>query len=170
MKISVIAAAGENGAIGAGGKIPWDLPADLKHFREITAGHPVVMGRKTFESIGRPLPKRTNIVVTTDADYRAEGCAVAHSLEEAFRLAEGAPGADECFVIGGAQIYTLALPAAQKIYLTKVHGTFDGDAFFPKLDEKEWQLVDTKPHKKDEKNPFDYDYLTFSARTSSRSR
>jgi dihydrofolate reductase len=171
MKVSIIVATGENNVIGAGGKIPWHLPADFKHFKEVTTGHPIVMGRKTFESIGKPLSGRTNIVITADAGYSAEGCLVAHSLEEALRLAEGAAGGDECFMIGGAQIYALALPKAQTVYLTKVHGAFDGDAFFPKLNEKEWRLVNSETHKKDEKNPFDYDFLTFSsARTASTNR
>ncbi|HUC31384.1 MAG TPA: dihydrofolate reductase [Candidatus Paceibacterota bacterium] len=160
MKISLIAAMGENRVIGAGGKIPWHLPADFKHFKEITMGHPVIMGRKTFESIGKPLPGRTNIVITANPGYKAEGCLMARSMEEALKLAGNA---DEAFVIGGEQIYRAALDLAETVYLTKVHGTFDGDAFFPELDEKKWKLIDTEFHAKDEKNPFDYAFLIYSA-------
>jgi dihydrofolate reductase len=158
MKISAIVAMGENRAIGFRGKIPWHLSADFKRFKELTMGHPIVMGRKTFESIGKPLPGRTNIVVTTDSGYGAEGCIVAHSLEEAFVAGNGA---DEVFVIGGAQIYQLALPQVQTLYLTKVHGTFEGDAFFPTFDESEWHLFSSENHAKDEKNDADFTWLVY---------
>lgn len=135
MNISIIAAADEKGAIGFKGNIPWHLPADFKRFKGLTMGHPVIVGQKTFESIGKPLPRRTNIVVSNIPDYRAEGCLVAHSFEDAVRLAGDA---DEVFAIGGGQIYKLAMPVAQTIYLTRVHGTFEGDVFFPDISEKEW--------------------------------
>lgn len=159
MMISLVAAAGDgNNAIGKGGGIPWHLPADFKRFKELTLGHPVVMGRKTFESIGKPLPGRTNIIITSDADYRAEGGLVVHSFDEAL---DAAKGADEVFVIGGEQVYRLALPRAQRIYLTKVHGTFEGDAFFPELGDAEWRLINSEPHAKDADNPFDYTFCVY---------
>jgi dihydrofolate reductase len=163
MRISLIAAMGERGVIGAGGNIPWHLPADFKHFKEITMGHPIIMGRKTFESIGRPLPGRTNIVITRDAGYRFGGVVVALSPDAALAAAAAADGADEAFVIGGAEMYKLFLPQADRVYLTKVSGAFEGDAFFPELDKKEWRLINAEPHARDAHNPFDYAFLTYSA-------
>jgi dihydrofolate reductase len=170
VKISVVAATGENRVIGSKGKIPWRLPADLKRFKELTMGHPVLMGRKTFESIGKPLPGRINIVITSDPRYKAEGCIVVHSFPDALRAAENKLAGDssEVFVIGGAQVYATALPRAQTIYLTKVHGAFKGDAFFPEFSESEWHLVRSEPHEKDEKNPFAYDFLTYEREEGSR--
>ena len=159
MTISLIAAVGDgNNAIGLQGGIPWHLPADFKRFKELTMNHPVVMGQRTFESIGKPLPGRTNIVVTNQKDFRAEGCTVVHSPKEAFEVAKDA---DEVFVIGGGQIYRSTIPMAQKLYLTKVHGTFEGDTFFPEVNENEWRLVSSEPHTKDEKNSFDYMFCTY---------
>ncbi len=168
MTISLIAALGDgNNAIGFEGKIPWHLPADFKRFKELTLGHPVIMGQKTFESIGKPLPDRTNIVITNNADYHAEGCLVTHSLEEAFEVVKAV---DEVFVIGGGQIYRLALPMAQKLYITKVHGAFEGDTFFPYIDENEWKLLNSEPHLKDEKNPFDYTFCVYERKKSAEGR
>ena len=134
--LSLIVAASRNGVIGAGGKLPWRLPADLKRFKAITLGHPILMGRKTFESIGKPLPGRTNIVITRQRGLEACGATVAHSLEEALQICEGQ---DEVFVIGGAEIYKQALPLADRIYLTHIDQDFEGDAFFPKLDPAAWK-------------------------------
>lgn len=153
---------GENRVIGAGGKIPWHLPADFKHFKAITMGHPIIMGRKTFESIGKALPGRTNIVITRDPGCQAEGCRTAGSMEQAVEMAEG-EGADEAFVIGGEQIYKAAMDMADTVYLTNVHGTFEGDAFFPELDGKMWKLVGEESHAKDADNPFDYAFLTYAS-------
>ena len=170
MSISLIAAMDEGRVIGAGGKIPWHLPADLRHFKELTTGHPVIMGRKTFESLGKkPLPGRANILLTRDAEYNAPGCTVATSLHDALRAAEnGAMGeTGDVFVIGGEEIYRLALPYARRIYLTEVHGAFEGDAHFPEFgagDGGEWQLVRTEPHSKDDANPMDYDFLVYERR------
>ena len=127
MKIAIIAAMGENRAIGFQGKIPWHLPADFKHFKKITMGYPIIEGQKTFESIGKPLPGRTNIVLTQDPAFKAEGCLVAHSFDEALALAGNV---DKVFIGGGGQIYKLAMPKTDILYLTKVQGTFEGDAFF----------------------------------------
>jgi dihydrofolate reductase len=161
----MIVAMGENRVIGGSGHIPWHLPADFKHFKELTMGHPIVMGRKTFESIGKPLPGRTNIVITRDAAYQHEGVVVVASPEAA--LAEGAasPGNDEMFVIGGTEMYKLFLPQAKKIYLTQVHGSFEGDVFFPELSEGEWRLTSSEENKKDEKNPFDFTYLVYERKS-----
>jgi len=162
MKISIIAAMGENRAIGLAGKIPWHLPADFKRFKELTLGHPVVMGNKTFESIGKPLPDRTNIVLAKDSDYAAEGCLVVHSLDDALALA--AKENEEVFIIGGGSVYALAMPMADVIYLTKVHGTFEGDVFFPEIDENKWRLISSEPHEKDEKNAYDYEFCVYESR------
>ncbi|MGZ3688556.1 MAG: dihydrofolate reductase [Bdellovibrionota bacterium] len=131
MKISLIAAMTEERVIGRENRLPWQLPEDLKRFRAITSGSPIVMGRKTYESIGRPLPNRRNIVLTRQAGFSAAGVECVRSLAEAFALCEGAR---EIFVIGGAEIYTLALPEADRIYLTLIRKSFEGDAFFPALD------------------------------------
>jgi len=159
MIISLIVAAGDgNNAIGFKGKIPWHLPADFKRFKDLTLGHPIIMGQKTFESIGKPLPGRINIIVTNDADYRAEGCRITHSMDEAIAVAKDAT---EVFVIGGGQIYRLAFPVAQRIYLTKVHGSFEGDTFFPEVSGGGWRLVSSEPHLKDENNAFDYTFCVY---------
>lgn len=129
--ISIIVAMDEKRGIGKNGGIPWHIPEDLKRFKAITSGHPVIMGRKTFESIGHPLPNRTNIVVTRDKKKTISGTIMANSLEEAIRLAQGKPGSDEISIIGGGQIYAQAIRLADKLYLTIVEGTYDADTFFP---------------------------------------
>lgn len=131
MRLTLIAALDDERGIGKGGKLPWHISADLKRFKRLTTGHPIIMGRKTFESIGKPLPERTNIVITRDESLNAPGCVVAHSLKDALAAAETAPGSDEAFVIGGAEIYALALPRADRLELTLVSGTHRADAFFP---------------------------------------
>jgi dihydrofolate reductase len=161
MKISLIAAMGENRVIGGSGHIPWRLPADFKHFKELTIGHPIVMGRKTFESIGKALPGRTNIVITRDKSYRHDGIVVAASPEAALSAAATAEGADEVFVIGGAEIYRLFLPKASVVYLTKVLGAFEGDAFFPELDKEKWELVSEEKHMADEKNALPFAFQVY---------
>jgi dihydrofolate reductase len=164
MKISLIAAMGENRAIGANGKIPWHLPADFKHFKEVTMGHPIIMGRKTFESIGRPLPGRANIVITRDPAYVRDGVIAAASPDAALAAAGSAAGGEEVFVIGGAEIYKLFLPQADRVYLTKVAGTFKGDAFFPELDEAEWEAILDEEHAADEKNAFPFIFQLYARR------
>ncbi len=162
MIISLVAAMARNRVIGSQGKIPWQLPADLKHFKELTYGHPVIMGRKTYESIGKPLSGRKNIVISREPDFRAEGCIVSRSFEEAL---ESAKSSEEVFVIGGGQIYKLALPYAGKIYLTVIDAEIAGDTFFPKFDESEWQLVNSESHQSDEKNPYNYRFLVYEKKT-----
>jgi dihydrofolate reductase len=132
--ISLIAALASNGVIGRENKMPWHLPEDLKRFKALTTGHPIIMGRKTFESLGKPLPGRTNIVVSR----ASKGPGFVPSLEAAFEAALAAPGSDEIFVIGGAQIYEAALPRADRLYLTLLDDVVDGDAFFPSWDAREW--------------------------------
>ena len=127
MIISLIAAIGKNRVIGKSNALPWKLPADMKHFQAMTKGKPVIMGRKTFESIGRPLPDRINIIITRDENYKAEGCIVAHSMEEALKAAENHK---EAMIIGGSQIYKEFLPKANKMYLTSIDADFEGDAYF----------------------------------------
>ena len=156
--ISIIVAASENNVIGAQGDLPWRLSDDLKRFKAVTMGKPIVMGRKTWESIGRPLPGRQNIVVTRQADFVAEGCDVVASVAGAF---EAAGGAEEIMVIGGGQLYELFLPEAQRLYLTRVHAEIDGDAFFPEIVESEWQLVDEEPREADERNEHAYTFQRF---------
>ena len=133
MRITLVAAMAENRVIGRDGAIPWHLPADLARFRELTTGHPIIMGRKTYGSIGRPLPGRTNIILSRAPGYVPPGCLVAEGLGDALGLASGAPGPDEVFVCGGAQIYREALPLAQRICLTLVHLQVEGDAIFPEV-------------------------------------
>ena len=129
-KISIIAAIAENRAIGKNNKLLWHIPQDMKHFRKITSGHPVVMGRKTYESLGRPLPDRTNIVVTRDKLFRAKGCIICYSLDIAIRTA-GAKDSQEIFIIGGGKIYEQAITLADKLYLTVVKGNYEADTYFP---------------------------------------
>ena len=144
-RLSIIVAADERGGIGRDGGLPWRLPEDLKRFKALTLGHPVIMGRKTYESIGRPLPGRRNIVVTRNAAYQTDGCEVAASLAAALAACQG--GSDEIFVIGGAQIYAEALPLAQRLYLTEIRRAFEGDARFPDWDPTAWKETVREAHR-----------------------
>ena len=188
MRISIIAAASENNVIGNRGKLPWHLPADLKHFRKLTEGHPVIMGRKTYESIlrlrsghsvGRPLPKRRNIVISRKKGLKLPGCEVASSLEEALRVVQthlpreapggakwGTPTPLEVFIIGGGEIYKEAMPLADRIYLTRVHAVFEGDTFFPKIEESEWTEVSREEHEADRENLQGYTFVTYERQKS----
>lgn len=154
--VAIVAAMGENRVIGRRNRLPWHLPADLKHFKKITLGKPVVMGRRTFESIGRPLPGRTNIVVSRSAEYRPEGCRIAHDIREA--LAMGA-GSDEIMIIGGATLYETCLPFTRRIYLTCIHRDFTGDARFPALDPDQWRQNQRTDFDPDERNPYPYSFI-----------
>jgi len=142
-KIALIVAVSENGVIGRDNQLPWHLPADLKRFKQLTTGHAVIMGRKTFESIGKPLPLRRNIVITRRKNWNADGIEVAHSLDEAIGLAASD---DEVFILGGAEVFRDALPRANTLYLTRVHATVDGDVYFPPVDWSQWQLIEEERH------------------------
>jgi dihydrofolate reductase len=156
--IAIVVAAAENNVIGKDNGLIWHLPADLRHFRQITMGHPILMGRKTYESIGKPLPGRTSIIITTQKGYEAEGCIVTHSLQEAL---EQARQQDEAiYIIGGAEIYKQALPLTDTIYLTRLHHAFEGDVYFPELKEQDWETVEQEHHEPDEKNKYPYSFLT----------
>lgn len=143
MIISLIAAMGRNRVIGKNNQLPWKLSADMKRFKELTLNKPVIMGRKTFESIGRPLPNRKNIVITRDKNYRADGCNVVHTAHEALKAAGGVP---EAVVIGGAQIYSEFLQMANKLYLTFIDADFEGDAYFPEFGKNEWKEISREEH------------------------
>lgn len=156
--ITLIAAAAENNALGKNNQMLWHLPDDFKRFKQITTGHHIIMGRKTFESFPKPLPNRVHIVISRQAEYKQEGCIVVSTLDQALAIA---PKDEEVFVIGGGQIYALALPIADKIDLTRVHATFDADAFFPDFAKTEWELTHVEYHPKDEKHLVDFTFKTY---------
>ncbi len=160
--IVMIAAAAENNALGKNNDLVWHLPDDFKRFKAMTSGHYIVMGRKTFESFVKPLPNRTHIIVSRQLDYRPENadenCFVVQNLEQAFAIC---PKKETVFVIGGAQIYAIAMPFVDQIELTRVHATVDADAFFPEIDLNVWTLVDQEFHPKDDRHAFDFSYQTF---------
>lgn len=163
MKIAMIAGIGKNRELGKDNTLLWHLPADMKHFREVTRGHAMIMGRKTFESFPNgALPGRQNIVITRDPKYTAPDITVAHSLLEAVTLADIEKYPGEIFVIGGAQIYNEAIDRANTLYITHVDGDFlDADTFFPEIDEKKWKKVSEEPHEKDEVHPYNYTFVTY---------
>jgi len=147
MKIALIVAASQNNVIGLDNQLPWHLPEDLQYFKAVTMGKPILMGRKTYDSIGRPLPGRTNIVLTRNANWSAEGVVVVNDLDSATAASEkacAAAGVDELMIIGGEQIYRKFLPIADKLYLTKVEAVVEGDAYFPAIDSDQWQQVAEK--------------------------
>jgi dihydrofolate reductase len=161
MIISTIVAVAKNNVIGKDNDIPWYLPADLQHFKKITLGHHVLMGRNCYESIGKPLPKRTNVIITRDAYFLSSNCIIARSVEEALEIAYKNKE-EEVFIIGGGQIYEQTKELWTKLYLTEVDLDIDGDVFFPDLNYKEWQLVSEVKHFKDEKNEYDYVFKEYS--------
>ncbi|MDE5418328.1 dihydrofolate reductase [Labilibaculum sp. DW002] len=158
MKLSIIVAASQNNVIGKDNQLIWRLSADLKRFKALTTGHHIIMGRKTFDSIGKPLPNRTSIIITRQADYKAEGCIVVNSLEEAI---EKAADQEEVFIIGGGTIYKEALSKADKLYYTKVHKDFEGDTFFPVVNFQEWESVSREDCMPDEKNEYAYSFIDY---------
>lgn len=157
IRLSLLVAASENNVIGKDNKLPWHLPNDLKYFKNLTWGMPILMGRKTFESIGKALPGRKSIVITRNQTWQQEGVDVVHSTEEAIKKAEEY-GVKEIFVIGGAEIFKTSLPDATRLYLTRIHQNFDGDVFFPEVAEKEWQLKSSRFCEADEKNSYNHTY------------
>lgn len=167
MHLAIIVAAAENGVIGRNNALPWHLPGDLQYFKRVTMGKPIVMGRKTFESIGRPLPGRTNVVISRDPEYSAEGVRVVGSLDTALRMAQDIAlidGAEELVVIGGAEIYRDALPLARRLYLTEVHAVIDGDAHLPDIDWGHWREIRRERHAAEGNNPYDYSFVVFERR------
>jgi len=163
MTVSLVVAASTNNVIGRDGGLPWHLPDDLRHFKRITTGKPVIMGRRTFESIGRPLPDRHNIVMTRDADYAAEGCDVVSSVAEALELADDA---DEVMVIGGGQVYRDFLPHADRIYLTRVQAEVQGDTLFPEFDRDAWRLVSSEHHAADARHDHAFEMMVLERRVA----
>lgn len=163
MNIALVVAAAENNVIGKNNQLLWRLPNDTKFFKNTTWGMPVIMGRKTFDSLGKPLAGRTNIVITRQNNWTAPGAKVVANLEEAMAVAADTD-AKEAFVIGGGEIYALALPLAQRIYLTRVHGTFEGDAYFPVFDEQEWELLSNLDFPVDEKHAYAYSFQVWGRR------
>ncbi len=158
MIISLVAAAGNHNVIGGDNKLLWKMPTDMKFFRDLTSGHSVIMGRKTYQSFGKPLKNRRNIVITRDKDLTIEGCEVVNSLEEALKLVEGET---EVFIIGGANIYAQSMAVANKIYLTRIFGDFEGDAYFPEVYQKDWLQTKVSEYPADEKNPYPFAFLEY---------
>ncbi|MDD5055911.1 MAG: dihydrofolate reductase [Candidatus Peribacteraceae bacterium] len=161
MIISMIVAADENNCIGAGNKLLWSLPDDMKHFRELTKGHPVIMGRKTHESIGKVLPGRRNIVISHRKDLKIDGCDIVDSLDRAIELVKDDPSG-EAFIIGGGEIYRQAMERADRIYLTRVDGEFTGDTFFPEIDEERWREVSREEHPADERHQYSFSFILYT--------
>jgi len=158
--ITVIAAIAKNNALGKNNDLIWHLPADLKRFKKVTSGHYILMGRNTFESIGKPLPNRTTIIITRNKNYFKEGCLIANSLEKAIELAKDEK---QIFIIGGAQIYkeTIAKDLADQLDITLVHKEFDADVYFPEIDLQKWKIVAREDFKADEKNEYEYSFLSY---------
>lgn len=161
MKISIIVAKAKNNVIGKDNQLIWRLSADLQLFKSHTTGHHIIMGRKTYESVGKPLPNRTSIVITNNPDFKVpDGHLVAHSLEEAIQICIGKK-LDNIFIIGGAEIYRQALPIADELMVTEVYAMPEGDVFFPEIDNNEWKIVSTTSYLKDEKNEYDFDFVVY---------
>ncbi len=158
--LKILVAFDENRVIGKNNALIWHLPADLKRFKALTTGHVIIMGRKTFESIGRPLPNRTTIVISRQKDLQIEGVILAHSVEEAILKAKSITR-DDIFIVGGAEIYTLSMPLADEILVTQLHDIFEGDAFFPAIASDQWEVVETERGVTDEQNAYQFSYLTY---------
>ncbi|MBL7250673.1 dihydrofolate reductase [Alloalcanivorax sp. C16-2] len=164
IRLAMMAAKASNNVIGRDNKLPWYLPNDLKYFKQVTLGKPIVMGRNTWESLKRPLPGRTNIVISRQPDYQAEGAKVVETLDQALELAGHVAhidGQDEVVVIGGAQIYALALPRADRLYLTEVHAEVPGDTYFPVLDAAQWREIGRDDFQAEGPNPYDYSFVIY---------
>lgn len=161
--LSIVVAISENNVIGKNNKLLWHIPEDMKRFKELTTGHTIIMGRKTFESIGKVLPDRRHIILTRDSEYvvNNENVDIVNDINE---LDSYIDETEENFIIGGAIIYNQLIKRADKVYMTKIHKVFDGDAYFPKLSETEWKEVERKQGLKNEKNPYDYEYITYFRR------
>lgn len=163
-ELVLIAAMAANRVIGAEGQLPWHLPADLRRFRQLTTGHPVVMGRRTFESIGRPLPNRTNMVLSRDPDYVADGCWVYDSVADAITAAAVAPGGDQVWIIGGGDLYRCTIEVADRIELTVLDAEVEGDTRFPPIDEDRWQATTVERHQPDADHAHGFEFRTYLRR------
>jgi dihydrofolate reductase len=159
--IKILVAFDENNVIGKNNELIWYLPADLKRFKALTTGHVIIMGRKTYDSIGKPLPNRTTIVISRNPSLQIEGVICTTSMEEAILKAKSL-SREEIFIVGGAEIYTLSLTVADQILVTQLHDIFEGDAFFPKISPDEWEVTERERGITDEKNAYQYSYLTYS--------
>lgn len=157
--ITMIAAIAENNALGKDNDLLWHLPDDFKRFKQITSGHYIIMGRKTFESFPKPLPNRTHVIITRQKEYHPEGCIVVDSIEKAI---EACPKGEDIFIIGGGEIYTLGMDFADSLEITRVHESFEADAFFPEIDRNKWNLISEEYHPADEKHKYDFSYQTFT--------
>ena len=157
-KISIIVAMAKNHTIGINNTLPWRCPEDLKHFKSLTMGHHMIMGRKTFDSIGKPLPGRTTVVITRNQHLKIQGCIVTHSLNDAIKACAGD---DEVFIVGGAELYTQALPLADKMYITEIQQNVDGDAHFPAFDKQDWQEIARTVHQQVTPQPLSYQFVTY---------
>lgn len=155
----MVAAIAENNALGKDNDLLWHLPDDFKRFKQITSGHYIIMGRKTFESFPKPLPNRTHVIITRQKEYHPEGCIVVDSMEKAIEVC---PKDEDIFIIGGGEIYNLGMDFADSIELTRVHENFEADTFFPEIDKNKWQLVSEEYHLADERHKFDFSYQTFT--------
>jgi dihydrofolate reductase len=160
MKLLIIAAVANNNVIGNNNQLIWHLPDDLKHFKNLTSGHTLIMGRKTFESIGKPLPNRKTIVVTRQKNYDAQGCTVVDNIRDAICMVKKE---SDVFVAGGGEIYrqVMDLQCTKKLFITRVYASFEGDAFFPEIDIDKWELVEREEHEADDRNPYPYAFLTY---------
>jgi len=156
MTVTIVVAISENHVIGKDNQLLWYMPNDLKHFKDITTGHTVIMGRKTYDSVGKPLPRRRNIIITRKP-ITIEGCEVVNSIEAALALCADEP---EIFIVGGAEIYKQSIKLTDRIYLTIIHKKFDGDSFFPEIDMQEWKEVSREDHQADDRNPIPYSFIT----------
>jgi len=159
--LKILVAFDENRVIGKNNSLIWHLPADLKRFKTLTTGHVIIMGRKTFESIGKPLPNRTTIVISRQADLKIDGAIITHSVEEAILKAKSITRED-IFIVGGAEIYALSLALADQILVTQLHDIFDGDAYFPEIPSESWEVTENERGITDEKNAYQYSYITYS--------
>jgi dihydrofolate reductase len=153
-----IAAAGENNELGKDNQLVWHLPDDFKRFKALTSGHYIIMGRKTFESFPKPLPNRTHVIITRQKDYKVDGCIVVNSVKKALEII---PTEEDVYIIGGAEIYNQSIDLSDKIELTRVHGNFEADVFFPEINSKDWKLSFEEFHPKDEKHNFDFTFQTY---------
>lgn len=164
MKIAIIAAVAQNNAIGLNNQLIWHLPADLQFFKKTTLNKTIIMGRKTFDSIGKALPKRTNIVISSNGQLQAPGCVVVHTLQEAIAKAD----AEEVFIVGGANIYAQSMQMADKLYITHVHHQFEADTFFPEIDTQIWKVSSREDHFKDDKHAYDFSFVIYERRNESK--